>query len=218
MDGVHDLGGKQGFGSIDVEEGVVSFHEEWEARARCAINAMGRRDEWNIDWFRHVRELIDPVDYLSRPYYDSWVQAYSAMLVDSGIATVEELVSGKSNFTPEDASVPMTPEEVDPVEIGKRDFTLPVDDAPVFSVGDRVRTNADGVSGHTRLPAYARGRIGIIENHHQGHIFPDKAAHGEHVGEHLYTVSFALGDLFSESEGSKDRVALNLWESYLAAV
>jgi len=218
MDGVHDLGGKQGFGAIDVDEEVENFHEDWEARARCAINAMGMRPEWNIDWFRHVREMTDPVDYLSRPYYDSWVQSYCAMMVDSGVATVDELVSGKSTFAPEGVSAPMRPEEVDPVVIGTRDFTRPVDSAAKFSIGDRVRTNANGVSGHTRLPAYARGRVGVIEDHHDAHVFPDKAAHGEHVAEHLYTVSFELGELFAESKGSRDRVALNLWESYLAAV
>lgn len=218
MDGVHDLGGKQGFGAIDVDEGVENFHEDWEARSRCAINAMGMRKEWNIDWFRHVREMTDPVDYLSRPYYDSWVQSYCAMMVDSGVATVEELASGKSTFKPEGVSAPMRPEDVDPIKLGTRDFTLPLDSTPIFSTGDRVRTNADGVSGHTRLPGYARGRVGVIEDYHGAHIFPDKAAHGEHVAEHLYTVTFALGDLFAESKGSNDRVAINLWESYLAAV
>ncbi len=60
------------------------------------VRAMTRPAPWSIDWFRHVRELIEPVDYLTRPYYDQWLQTYAAMMVNSGVATVEELATGKS--------------------------------------------------------------------------------------------------------------------------
>ena len=36
-----------------------------------------------------------------------------------------------------------------------------------------------------------------------------------HRGEHLYTVSFASADLWPEANGSRDRVFVDLWESYL---
>ena len=66
MDGPHDLGGKEGFGPIDVDEEEVPFHHAWEGRmwglAKCTC-----APDWTIDWWRHVRELTDPVDYLSRP-------------------------------------------------------------------------------------------------------------------------------------------------------
>ena len=32
MDGIHDLGGKQGYGPIDVDEVDTPFHHDWEAR------------------------------------------------------------------------------------------------------------------------------------------------------------------------------------------
>ena len=50
---------------------------------------------------------------------------------------------------------------------------------------------------------------------HGGHGFADAAARGEHRGEHLYTVSFASADLWPEAKASRDRVFVDLWESYL---
>ena len=73
MDGIHDLGGKQGYGPIEIDDDDRPFHEEWEGRewgiAQCA-----RTPGITIDWWRHCRELIMPVDYLGRPYFDSWAQ------------------------------------------------------------------------------------------------------------------------------------------------
>jgi len=131
---------------------------------------------------------------------------------------MDELVSGKSTSKAEGIRAPQTVDDVSTLTLGTRDFTREMDKAAKFSIGDAVKTNADGVLGHTRLPAYARGRTGVIEDLHGGHVFPDKAAHGEDVGEHLYTVTFAMGDVFPEHAGSEDCIALNLWESYLERV
>jgi nitrile hydratase len=96
MDGIHDLGGREGFGPINVDEKEEPFHEPWEARVFGIARAISRPDDWNIDWFRHCRELIDPIDYLTRAYFDQWLMTYAAMMVNSSMATVEELASGHS--------------------------------------------------------------------------------------------------------------------------
>ena len=58
----------------------------------------------------------------------------------------------------------------------------PVDREPPrparFAVGDRVRTRNLNPGGHTRLPRYARGRVGVVERVHGCHVFPDGHAHG----------------------------------------
>ena len=41
-------------------------------------------------------ELILPLDYLSRPYFDQWAQVYAALLINSGLATVAEVATGKA--------------------------------------------------------------------------------------------------------------------------
>ena len=112
MDGIHDLGGREGFGAIDVDEPEEPFHAPWEGRVRGMVNAMSRAPDWNLDWFRHVRELIEPADYLTRPYFDQWAQTYCAMLVNSGLASVEEVASGRSSARVEGLARPMSAKDV----------------------------------------------------------------------------------------------------------
>ena len=45
-----------------------------------------------------------------------------------------------------------------------------------FKVGARVRTKNIHPATHTRLPRYARGRIGVIEAVRGCHVFPDTSA------------------------------------------
>ena len=101
MDGVHDLGGREGFGPIQGKDDDRSFHAEWEARAYGMIQASARDSNWTIDWFRHCRELIAPADYLTRTYFDHWVVTLAAQMIDAGYIALDELKSGVSAFTPE---------------------------------------------------------------------------------------------------------------------
>ncbi len=65
MDGVHDLGGREGFGPIPDKEDAQPFHAEWETRAFGMEQSSAGGTGWSIDWFRHCRELIVPTDYLT---------------------------------------------------------------------------------------------------------------------------------------------------------
>ena len=214
MDGIHDLGGREGFGPIDVDEPEEPFHEPWEGRVLGIVLAMSRPADWSIDWFRHCRELIDPVDYLSHPYYDQWLQTYAAMLVNSGTATVEELASGRASSATADLPPPMTPADVERAKSAVVRFDREAA-APSFAFGDAVRAKAYGTLGHTRLPAYVRGRVGRVEACHGAHVLPDASARGEARAEPLYTVAFDAATLWPEAAGRRDRVFLDLWESYL---
>jgi len=214
MDGVHDLGGREGYGPIDVDESEEPFHADWEARLFGIVRAMTRTASWSIDWFRQCRELIDPVDYLTRPYYDQWLQTYAAMMVDSGVATVAELASGRSSDSIQGLAPPKTPESVEAAKRATARFDRDTSDAPRFIFGQSVVTRRNGWSGHTRLPQYARGRRGRIESLNGAHVFPDSNSAGKGHAEALYTVSFASAELWPEASGRPDRVFLDLWESY----
>jgi nitrile hydratase subunit beta len=216
MDSMHDLGGRQGFGPIATDERDEPFHAPWEARILGIVRAMSRPPGWTIDRFRFARESIAPVDYLTRPYYDQWFQTYAALLVDSGVATVAEIASGKSAGKPSGLASPMTAEAVGTAKRVMSRYDRPLDRAPRFAVGDHVVTRRDGAPGHTRLPLYARGRQGMVEHYHGAHVLPDRNVDGEGHAEPLYTVSFAAFELWPEAEGRRDRVYLDLWESYLA--
>lgn len=90
-----------------------------------------------------------------------------------------------------------------------------IDQAAAFQVGDPVCTKQLSIGHHTRLPAYVRGKRGVIHAHHGAHVFADLSAQGMEQGQHLYSVVFAAGDLWLEATDNNDRVFVDLWESYL---
>ncbi|MBS0396808.1 MAG: nitrile hydratase subunit beta, partial [Proteobacteria bacterium] len=85
-----------------------------------------------------------------------------------------------------------------------------------FAPGARVRTQAAPAPHHTRLPAYARGRVGHIERVHGAHVFPDRHAHGQgEAPEWLYTVAFDGRELWGESAAPGLTVSIEAFEPYL---
>jgi len=216
MDGVHDLGGKQGFGPIDINESEEPFHADWEGRMWAIAQCGEGRDGWTIDWWRHVRELIDPVDYLSRPYFDSWAQAYTAAYVDSGAFTLDEVCNAKPNTEIVGSPPPRNKDEVlQDIHAQAIRFDREIDQPASFNIGDKVMTKQLTTTHHTRLPAYARGKPGVIHAHNGAHLFADAGALGEHRPVHIYSVVFAAKDLWPEAQNKNDRVFIDLWESYL---
>jgi nitrile hydratase len=215
MDGPHDLGGKQGFGPVATDEKEEPFHSDWEARMWAMDHSIRYPPGWNIDWWRHSRELIAPVDYLTRPYFDQWMQTYAALLVDSGIATIGELASGHATTPGPALKPPLGPERVRAAASRKTRYDRESGPAPSFRVGERVRARLHGSPTHTRLPAYVRGRKGTVERVCGNHLLPDAMSRGEERAEPLYTVMFDAGELWPEAKGRKERVHLDLWESYL---
>lgn len=216
MDGIHDLGGREGFGPVEVSSHYEGFHAPWEARMFGIVRTMGRPQDWNLDWFRHCRELIDPVDYLSRPYYDQWLQSYAAMLINSGLASAEEIASGKSQAPlAHPVSPPMQPDEVDAQLNRSQRFDGQAPTPARFKPGDAVHTIAHGTSSHTRLPAYARGADGVVTHYRGDHVYPDTNALNDKQYMALYTVSFKAGALWGDAENPEDEVHLDLWEAYL---
>ena len=58
VDGVHDLGGMDGFGAVPIEADEPLFHERWEGRVwRMLAAVMGST---TIDRFRYTIEQMPP--------------------------------------------------------------------------------------------------------------------------------------------------------------
>jgi nitrile hydratase len=94
MNGVHDLGGMHGFGPVVPEQNEPVFHSDWEKRMfAMALTAMGRR-VCNVDEFRRAIENMPPASYLAATYYEKWLHAIEALLVEKGVATREEIAAG----------------------------------------------------------------------------------------------------------------------------
>lgn len=86
-----------------------------------------------------------------------------------------------------------------------------------FEVGDLVRARLGNPAGHTRLPAYLRGRRGTIVSVAGIFPFADERACGirDAVMQHVYTVRFAAADVWgADAQGSFTNAA-DLWETYL---
>jgi nitrile hydratase subunit beta len=214
MDSIHDLGGRQGFGHVETQESEEAFHSDWEARAYGIVRAMSRAPDWTLDKFRFTREQMDPMDYLTRPYYDQWLQCYGALMVGSGVANIEELASGHSQSGKADLGPPPGPDSVAKTQKSAAPFERPETTPPAFSTGSSVQTKSFAHGGHTRLPSYIRGHKGEVSHVRGTFVFPDDSAAGIKSAEPLYTVAFKADDLWP-NEGCTHLVHLDLWESYL---
>ncbi len=71
MDGIHDLGGKQGFGPVRHSPTAPAFHEPWEKRVNALYSLAVRLGVFNMDEYRHAVERMEPRHYLSASYYDA---------------------------------------------------------------------------------------------------------------------------------------------------
>ena len=216
MNGPQDLGGRMGFGPVVPEADEPVFHAAWEERALGLTLCAGALGHWTLDESRHARESLPPATYLSASYYEIWIRALEALLQHHGEVTADELAAGTAQGPGkrperrlEAARVPSTLFKGGPTE-------RTLDTAPAFAPGDRVVTRLDTVTGHTRLPDYARGKPGVVEAVHAPHVFPDSNAHGHgEAPQWLYTVAFRGEDLFgAPSRGTT--VSVEAWESYLA--
>lgn len=222
MNGVHDIGGTDGFGPIRRETDEPVFHEPWESRVFGMAMVGGGLPPITLDARRHQLELLSPVQYLASSYYERWLARIDAALVETGTLTREE-IDGRIQQLAADPDLPM-PRREDPDRAdglanalrGGRPVTRKIRQKPRFSFGDKIVTRNLNPHGHTRLPRYARGKRGVIVAHHGAHVFPDTNAHG--LGEnpqHLYTVRIAIRELWGANAEPNESVHIDLWESYL---
>jgi nitrile hydratase subunit beta len=207
-----------GMGPIAPEPNEPVFHERWEARVYALNRAIGILGKWNID-AGHSRERIPSADYLRMSYYEKWLAGLIMLLKESGLATEAELESGRPDLGTGRATLALTSEQVAGLVAARGTFERPVNTSSRFAIGEQVRAKKINPTGHTRLPRYARGRLGIVNRIHGAHVFPDTNAHfrGENP-QHLYSVRFTARELWGEAAAARDAVYIDLWEDYLEAV
>jgi nitrile hydratase subunit beta len=216
MNGVHDMGGLQGLGPIDPEQHEPVFHEPWEARVFALVRAMGAWRKWNIDASRFQREQIPAAEYLRMSYYEKWLAGLNELIVAKGLVTAAELATGKAAPQAPLNTPALTADKV-PVLVSKGSPSdRATSTAPLFNVGQPIRTRNMNPLGHTRLPRYARGRAGTIDRVHGVFVFPDTNAlyQGENP-QYLYSVQFTARELWGAAAAAQDSVYIDLWESYL---
>lgn len=224
MDGIHDLGGKHGHGRVVREDNEPAFHHRWEGAVFTMMRAAARAGAYNnADRFRHAIERIHPAAYLLHTYYGRWLGGLENLLVEAGILSTEEINARTADSggdvddlvaaRPASPADPMGPPAA--AATAQREPTH----APRYKPGDEIRTWRRVTGGHTRLPAYARGKRGRIHHCHDVWVYPDTNAHG--AGEqpqHLYTVAFDGAELWGDAAEPNTLVYLDLFEPYLEAI
>ncbi len=215
MNGAHDCGGMMGFGPVMAEANEPVFHAAWEARMFALMSAVGDVGGWTLDEDRAACEAMEPGRYIATSYYEHWLNGLEVLLASHGLATQDEIRSGRASSTGKPVT-PTLPDAVWPAVTAHGSYQRDVSTAPAFKAGDRVRTRHLNPVHHTRLPRYLRGHMGEIVALHGAHVFPDSNA--QQRGEDprpLYTVRFKASDLWGRP--SRDVIHADLWEPYLEA-
>ncbi len=211
-----DLGGQLSHGRVQPEDENVRFHADWEQRALALTLAMGATGSWNIDMSRAARETLP--DYARLSYYQIWLSGLQQLMQARGQLLPDEVAAGHMLHAPAPVQRVLRAADVAPALAKGSPTQRPSGTPPRFQVGQKVRTRAAAVDHHTRLPGYARGKLGTIERLHGSHVLAD--AHAQGLGEQpepLYTVAFDGSELWGADATPGLRVSVDAWQSYLEA-
>jgi nitrile hydratase len=201
MDGMHDLGGRQGFGAVRYTLDAPAFHAAWEVRANSLYAFAVRSGLFNMDEYRHAIERMEPRHYLTASYYERSLTSLLTLCVEKGVVTREELERRAGG------SIPLaSPSAPGRANVATREC---------YAVGDRVHVRDDHVPGHVRMPGYIRGKSGVVVGISPAYPFPDAHAHGiEAQDEPTYDVRFRSEDLWPD-DAEHAMVHVGVFESYL---
>ena len=215
MNGAHDLGGMHGFGAIAREPNEPVFHADWERRVFALVMAMGATGEWTIDRGRFARENRPPAAYLTKTYYELWLAGLERLLAETKLVTPAETAAGKALEAGRPVKRVLAAADVARVLAAGTRYERPASVPARFRPGDSVRAKIMNPAGHTRLPRYVRGHVGIIETVNGFQVFADASAAGEESAQWLYTVAFEGRELWGPDSDPRVAVSINAWESYL---
>jgi nitrile hydratase len=205
-----------GFGPVEPEADEPVFHAPWEGRVLAMQRATGAIGLWTIDGGRASLENLPPLDYLGSSYYRRWFLGMERRLVAHGLVADDEIAAGRSLRPGMRLNRKLTLGDA-------KNWRWPHYDRPApaparFRPGDAVRTRNINPTTHTRLPRYARDKLGVVEAVRGCHVFPDSAAIG--AGDDpqwLYTVVFSARELWGEEADPAVRVSIEAFEPYLTA-
>lgn len=217
MDGVHDMGGTDGFGRVEPETNEPVFHAPWEGRVFGMTRSMLYGGAWSLDELRAEQEKLPPHVYLSVSYYERWTLGLERLLTSHGFVEDAELQAGETLSPGKALGRKLTKEAVTHV-LRRASFARPAPDEPRFRVGDVVRTRNIHPLSATRLPRYARDKTGRIERVQGCHVFPDSVVLGKGDDpQWLYTVVFEGRTLWGEDADPSLKVSIEAFEPYLEA-
>jgi nitrile hydratase subunit beta len=216
MNGIHDVGGMNNLGKLVRDPESEIFHEDWERVMFANTIALVGGRYFKVDEVRRATEWMPPADYLQSPYYGTWLHAITALLVEKGLVTEEELAKGHSSG----GTLQPLPKEMALYAMNNPiPANVEADISARFKVGDIVHTKNINSIRHTRLPRYARDKEGTIVCDHGIFLLPDTNGHGgPDKPQHVYGVRFSARELWGDVETAvQDAVYIDLFDDYLEA-
>jgi nitrile hydratase len=215
MNGVHDMGGMHGFGAVTPEKNEPVFHEPWEGRVFAMQRATFFLGFWNIDMARASTERLAPDFYLGASYYEKWEAGLESRLLTYGLVSADEIEAGHALHPAKPVPRKLVADAVDK-SLQRGSYSRPPQAPARFAPGAKVRTKNINPISHTRLPRYARDRVGIVEAVRGCHVYPDSVVSGK--GEDpqwLYTVMFDGKELWGPETSPELKVSIEAFEPYL---
>lgn len=216
MNGAQDVGGMMSFGPIEAEPEEPLFHAPWEARVLALTLACDALGAWNIDMMRHARESMHPTVYWSKSYYEIWLLGLLRLLELNGMVATREMSEGFSSRETKSGMRAIGLDQMRQLIARGAPYDRPTPAPPLFEAGEKVRARNLHAIGHTRLPGYVRGKIGVVERWRGGFVFPDSnsRARGENP-QHCYTVRFTGAELWGAIGDPNLTVSIDAFEPYL---
>jgi nitrile hydratase beta subunit len=206
VDGVHDLGGRDGFGLVEVEQNEPVFHEAWEGHVFALAGALMTHGLFGTPEFRYAIERMRPDHYLAASYYERWLTALASLVVEKNVLGHDQLRQSVAEDFPLSGRMRVPrggPPGPDVTEAR-------------FRVGDGVRVRNMHPRGHTRCPGYVRGRRGTVVRYDGPCNFDDVEAHCDAARlEPLYCVQFDAVELWGDDAEANAAVHVDLFEAYL---
>lgn len=222
MDGIHDIGGKAGYGSVGPTDPEQVFQSDWERTIFVMYPALAFAGAFNIDQFRAGIELMPAHDYLVSKYYEHWMYAMVHYGIEAGIFERGDLERRTEFYLRHPEEKPLERSDPQLVERLRNfissgiNFRRSTEKKASFAVGDKVRVHSDVSTTHTRRASYVRGRQGEVAAVHGAFPYPDANSTGAgECPQHLYTVRFAAEELWSESADVHAANYIDVWEPYL---
>jgi nitrile hydratase len=137
------------------------------------------------------------------------------LLIDQKLVGRDEIAAGHA-LRPGKALPRKLTADVVPANMTRNSFFRQQQGPARFKPGDKVRTRNINPLTHTRLPRYARDKLGTVELIHGCHAYPDSVAtdHGDDP-QWLYTVVFEGREIWGADADPTLKISIDAFEPYL---
>jgi nitrile hydratase subunit beta len=218
MNGIHDMGGMQDMGAIEYAKTEPVFHKSWEGRVYAMSFAMQATGKLRLG-LRPPIESIPPAEYLRMNYYERRLVSITERMVASNLVTRTEISSGRPDTGSVKAALALSPGDAVAALFKIPPTRRNVQIAARFQSGQHVRARNINPTTHTRLPRYARGKVGTIARDHGVFVFADTNVYsrGENP-QHMYSVRISARELWGDQAAPQDAVYVDMYEDYLEPV